>query len=103
TLPACEPLEVLRVAYPTRAMDRVIAAAQTDKRCVNYPLDFGGGENQPPPRSTYMLLEAALPSEAELTVDRVPLVAGYLFVFGKETDREARLVFQLQRGERFDA
>ncbi len=38
-----------------------------------------------------------------MTADNVPAVAGYLFVFGKETDREARVIHQLPRGERFDA
>src|SRR5207244_10104753 len=32
-LPACEPLEVLRLTYPIRDMERVIATAPTDKRC----------------------------------------------------------------------
>jgi hypothetical protein len=81
----------------------VIATAKTDKRSVDYPLDYGGAEGEPPPRSTYILLDSALPSADDLTADNVPAVAGYFFVFGKETDREARLVCQLQRGERFEA
>lgn len=107
TLPACEPVDLVRITYPIHDMERVIATAKTDKRCLEYPLDLGLEEGEPPPRSTHILLDAPLPSQADLTVDNVPAVAGYLFVFGKETDREARVVYQLQRishnTARFDA
>jgi tetratricopeptide (TPR) repeat protein len=103
--PASESIDVVRVTYPIRDMDRVIASATTNKRCLAYPLELGGADgetDQPPPRSTHFLLDAALPTAAEFEVNDVPLIAGYLFVFGKETDREARLVVQLQRNERFE-
>jgi hypothetical protein len=105
--PASESLDVVRLTYPIRDMDRVIAAAASDKRCLDYPLEYslaeGESADQPPPRSTHFLLEAALPAVAELTADNVPRIAGYLFVFGKETDREARLLVQLPRGQRFES
>ncbi len=40
TLPACEAVEVVRITYSIRDMERVIAAAKTDPRCVEYPLDL---------------------------------------------------------------
>jgi hypothetical protein len=103
TLPACEPVDLVRITYPIRDMERVIATAKTDKRCVEYPLDLGLAEGEPPPRSTHILLDAPLPSLADLTVDNTPTVAGYVFVFGKETDREARVVYQVQRTSQFDS
>jgi hypothetical protein len=105
--PASDSIDIVRLTYAIRDMDRVIATTATDKRCVDYPLEFplaeGEPSDQPPPRGTHFLLDTPLPRPEELTADNVPRIAAYLFVFGKETDREARLIVQLQRGARFEA
>lgn len=60
--------------------------------------------NQVPPLSAFMLLDREVPPTAEgLTLDNVPTIVGELFLFGKQTDRSARVEMPLIKDERFDA
>ena len=75
-----------------------------DRRIEHYELDPETLEEDEAtrPRSTHILLDRTVPrSGAELTVDDAPNVLAFLSVYGKRTDREARLEVTTDRGEHF--
>jgi tetratricopeptide (TPR) repeat protein len=101
--PILERVEVSRLTYPVRDMERIITTTRTDRRCVDQPMRLAHTQDQAPPRSTHLVLDRPAPESAtELTPETVPIVSGYLFVYGKETDREARLEIHLARDERYE-
>ncbi len=63
-----------------------------------------GGEDEPPPKGAYWLLSRAVPeSGTDLTPDEVPRVVGQAFLYGKQTDREARVELTAYRTQLADA
>jgi hypothetical protein len=51
----------------------------------------------PPPRGAFIMLDRPLPdSETELTAENVPMRQAMTFLFGKETDKEARLAVMVE-------
>ena len=55
-------------------------------------------EGQPPPRLAFLLLDKEMPdSGAGLALEALPRVLGQGYLFGRETDRNARLEFVLYR------
>ncbi|MEK6246837.1 MAG: hypothetical protein N2C12_01575, partial [Planctomycetales bacterium] len=54
-------------------------------------------EGQPPPQAIFLLLDKAIPEPVEsgvgIDIDAVPLVIGQCYLYGRQTDREARLEF----------
>ena len=61
-------------------------------------------EGQPPPRLVFLLLDREMPSSGDgLALDKMPCVLGQGYLFGRETDRNARLEFVLYQDEQTDA
>ena len=57
------------------------------------PHMYGDAEN-PPPKKIFMILDRPFPAEGEMpTIDNTPRQIGTMFIFGRQTDREARLEF----------
>ncbi len=60
-------------------------------------------DDTPPPKSVFQLLDRPLPkSDGEPTLDTVPRIVCQLFLFGKETDRAARLEMGVTKGAQCD-
>ena len=60
-------------------------------------------EGAPPPKAVFQLLDRPMPaSVAELSLDTVPRILGQMLLFGKETDRDARLEVALAKGSQYD-
>lgn len=60
-------------------------------------------ENEAPPLAVFELLDRELPRSAEgLTYENAPRALGEVLLYGKETDREARLEFLVIRSPEFD-
>ena len=61
-------------------------------------------EDDPPPKAAYALLDRA-PEELgdEIQFDQVPRMLGQVYIFGRQTDREARLEVATRRGPQRDA
>ena len=73
-----------------------------DRRLERLPLDTRAWaeQNEPPPRAAFSLLDrAALASGKNITRDQIPNQIAQLLLFGKQTDREARLELVLFRPE----
>ncbi len=70
------------------------------------PIDLArmGTEDQPPPKGAYWLLSCAVPeSGQQLAREAIPQVVGQAFVYGKQTDRDARLELAAYRTQLADA
>ena len=91
-----ETHDVLRVTYPITDMERVISTLSSDRRLIELGSQEDLFEDEPPPRSTHLVLDRAnLEDGADLALDKIPIAVGRLFVYGKETDREARIEYHL--------
>jgi len=86
--------DVVLVTYPIPDMEQVLARLQSDKRIARMDIDLTqlGREGEPPPKAAFWLLDRLMPATGVgLSRSDVPNVIGQLFVFGRQTDREARL------------
>ena len=67
------------------------------------PAEFGDAEN-PPPKAAYLLLDRPMPESAEgLSMENMPRLLGQALLFGRQTDREARLELQGVAGDELAA
>jgi hypothetical protein len=90
----------LTVTYQVRDTDRLMERLLSDRRASRIPIDVRefAEENQPPPRGAFYLLDRPVPeASADISPDAIPAVLGQMYVFGRETDREARLEFSVTR------
>jgi tetratricopeptide (TPR) repeat protein len=94
-----ERIDLLMVAYPITNIDELIEKL-SDRRAASTPVDPAAwtDQNEPPPRHSYVLLDRPAPrTGAGLTRDDVPNVLGHVLIFGRQTDREARLEMSVAR------
>ena len=95
-------VDLISVPYPIADQERLAASLASDRHLVKLPIDRieMGGDEGPPPRSAHLLLDKPLAqSGVGLTADSVSEVLGRLFVYGRETDREARLELYVYRDQ----
>ncbi|MEM9660130.1 MAG: hypothetical protein AAF961_17335, partial [Planctomycetota bacterium] len=98
-------LATVRLCYPIADIDELTSRLAGDKRVESYEFDASefDDDQDPPPRSSYLLLDRPVPvSGVNLTVDEAPNVLAFMSLFGKRTDREARLEVTTDRGELFE-
>ncbi len=82
--------------YAVLDTDRVLERLLSQRHVDRIPGDLSslGSDESPPPKAAFWLLDRALPHSGEgLTFDQVPAILGEMYLFGRETDREARLEF----------
>jgi len=86
--------DVLFLEWTADDADRLLAELALSDRAVQVSIDPGtwDDEDSPPPKGSYVLVDRSTPeSAAGLTLDAIPRVLGQTFVFGRQTDRNARL------------
>ena len=91
----------LTLTDPDAAQERIAES----KRFVHLPIDpteFQSIEDGPPPKGVYLLLDRDPPGGEGITHEQTPEVWSYALVFGRETDRPARLMFKAPRDAAFD-
>ena len=91
-----ENVDEIRITYAVKDVSHLLEVLTADHRVNRMNIDLRKlvPEGSPPPRAAYWLLDRAIPASGDgLTREQVPVVIGDLFLFGKETDREARLEF----------
>jgi hypothetical protein len=82
-------------------MDRLTADRRTQVFEVD-PAQFAGTD-QPRPQNTFVLLDQPLPeSGVGIAREAVPSLVGVIAIFGRQTDREARVELTTDRGRTFD-
>jgi hypothetical protein len=92
--PLGDRLEMLKVVWTVKDVERTQEALSSSPRWKTLPFNpaqFSDGEN-PPPKAAFMLLDRPIPESAEsLSLQTMPTVLGQALLFGRQTDREARL------------
>jgi tetratricopeptide (TPR) repeat protein len=84
--------------------DSVLERMRSDGRFVMGPAPRQpASEDEPPPKAGGVLIDRPMPASVEgLESDQVPLQVAAIFIYGRETDRAARLQVVLPRDERFE-
>jgi tetratricopeptide (TPR) repeat protein len=91
--PLGDVVDVLQATWTLSDFDRSCAALLNDPRVYVSPHQFAGDGESPPPRAGMVLLDRPMPpADGELSLEVVPHRLAHALLFGKETDREARLV-----------
>ena len=87
-----EVAQTYTVLDSERVLERLLSERHVDRIAAD--LSKMGNEESPPPKAAFWLLDRALPRSGEgLTFDQVPTILGEMYLFGRETNREARLEF----------
>ncbi len=98
-------LDTIKSTYELADVDVLAEQFANDKRLEDYAIDpqeFGDDELAQP-RSTHVLLDCPTP-ETGVDIKRgdIPHVMAFLSIYGKRTDREARLEVTTDRGDDFE-
>ena len=96
------PIE--RITFVLSEIDGVSEAAiSNSKLAVSQPIDADPFDEGPAPRHTFMVLDRdKVSSPDDLTSDNVPVVIAELLIYGKQTDRAARIEAITSKDARFD-
>lgn len=87
-------VDVLSIEYQVGDFEVLAARLAANQRALAMPIDLArmGSEDQPPPKAAYWLLNRAAPETVDdIKPEDVPQVVGHVFLYGKQTDRDARL------------
>jgi tetratricopeptide (TPR) repeat protein len=98
--------DVVTVVYPTNDEEALWGKLTSDPRISPVDVDLAqlSDEGEPPPRAAFVLTDRAMPDTGvDIASDAIPVAQGELFVFGKQTDCDARLEFIVTRNSGFDA
>jgi tetratricopeptide (TPR) repeat protein len=91
--------DLVQVTAPIKELETTLAALQSSPKAKSIPLDpqAFSDEDGPPPKIGFYLSDRALPDAKDVTVDDLPIALCDLLLYGKETDRPARLVYTVPR------
>jgi hypothetical protein len=91
--PLGDDVEIVRWTWPLRDVDGLHEALLSDRRVAPVRVEASQwAEDSPPPRMGGMLLDRpALESGDSLSLENMPSLLAQLLLFGRETDRAARL------------
>ena len=95
-------IDELSITYLINNAESVQEKLAAERRIERLPLDTTAwsAQNEPPPRAAYSLLDRPVPtSGAGITLEQIPQQLGQMLLFGKQTDRPARLEVALFRPE----
>ena len=91
-----DAIPLTRITYSIDRLDPLREKLASDSRVrrMNVDLSQYAGEGEPPPQAVFRLLDRPLPESSEgLSHEGLPRVAGQLALYGKQTDRDARVEF----------
>jgi hypothetical protein len=92
--PLGDPLEILSATWTVKDVELFQAALTLESRVIEVSLDASSwaDENSPPPKAAYLILNRPVLDKAEdLSPETVSRLLGQAMLFGRQTDREARL------------
>ena len=92
--PLGDDVDIVRWTWPIHDPERFHEQLLSDHRVTPVPVDASSwpASDSPPPRMAGMLLDRSrLGSDESFSLDNMPSVLGQLLLFGRETDRAARL------------
>jgi len=87
-------VEVLRQVYPIEDADHLVAIFSTCPQAVALAAESEPSEDEevPPKAGFYLMNRPALESAEQISRDTIPTVVGRILIYGRQTDRPARLV-----------
>jgi hypothetical protein len=95
-------IDLVELTYAIDDPEGTLEKLQSDDRCESMDVDLSrlGGDG-PPPKAVFQLLDRPMPEEVpeDLEIDQLPRLLCQVLLYGKETDRPARLAFPNYRGE----
>ena len=92
--PLGDDIDIVRWTWPVRDAERLQESLLSDRRVAAVAVDPSTWpvDHAPPPRMSGLLLDRpALGSEESFSLDNMPSVLAQMLLFGRETDRAARL------------
>ena len=101
-----QQLDEIRLTWTVTDASQLSERFLSDDQLTRIPFDPPDGETDdgPPPRHVFGLLDRSLPkSGVDLTRETVPNMVGVAYLFGKETDRDARIEFVTVKDDGFSA
>lgn len=99
-----ELVETRQFTYPVRDLERLLALLAANPATPAGFSERAWGEDSPPPRGEFLLLDRPLVAySADCSIDDLPRHLASLFVFGRQTDREARLELVLTGADEIEA
>ena len=93
-LPLDDPIEMIKAEWTVGDFEQLQTALAADPRAVPIPFDLSSfsSEGSPPPKAAYLLLDRPVAEKSdEVNLEKVSRVFGQAMLYGRETDREARL------------
>jgi hypothetical protein len=91
---AVDSVELIKASYSVHQTEDLLAQLTVHRQALAIPGDLRllAGENQPPPKGYFSLLDRPQSASAQgLTAESVPRIVSQVLVYGKQTDREARV------------
>ncbi len=92
--PLGDRLDMLQLEWIVKDVEKLQESLLSSPRLKTIPFDpaqFSDGES-PPPKAACMMLDRAMPEASEtFTLANTPRLLGQALLFGRQTDREARL------------
>lgn len=91
-----ETIDIVNVSFPLSETERVMERLLSNRRFIATPRvqEEWDLEEGPPPKGAFVLLDRPqLASADNLTLESLPVSLGTVLVFGRQTDRDARLEF----------
>lgn len=93
-------VDLLRITYKIKDASKLLETLAVEKRAPRANVDVArlAREGEAPPRAVFMLLDKQPPTKEDpVTIENIAKVIGEFLVYGKETDRDARLEFVVPR------
>ncbi len=92
--PLEDPIEMIKAEWTVGDFEQLQTALGSDPRALPIPFDLSSfsSEGSPPPKAAYLLLDRPVAEKSdELDLAKVSRVLGQAMLYGRQTDREARL------------
>ena len=100
-----DPIDEVVVTFDVEPYDRAVELIASDRTVFKLPIspEAYAVDGEPPPRSVHQLLDRPVPQPGTDTPgdDAYPKVQGLVLLYGKETNRSARVVLETRRDEHF--
>jgi tetratricopeptide (TPR) repeat protein len=92
---------VLKIEIPVERFGDLTEKCFSDPLLIAEPQAMHPIEDgSPPPRNRFLILNHSLVKAEELTVDNLSMICGSVLLFGRQTDREARIEIYTKRSTR---
>ncbi|MCU0960146.1 MAG: hypothetical protein MUF48_08565 [Pirellulaceae bacterium] len=101
-----ETVDLVQVTLPVADASALQERMLSSPRLVSMPVEQypQRDEDSPPPKAVFAMLDRpALDKDAEPTCDNIPRVLTLVALFGKETDRPARLLYTAPQSDTYQA